>query len=97
MKDAVVIYPEGNPVAGGSFKFYRYSIAEIKRIFVKKEYRGRGLSKILMRELEAKAFGKGYSHPFRRIRSHYFNFPGMGRCRIEWGGWLRDWKFSGKY
>lgn len=58
--DVVIIYIEENPVACGSFKKYDTDIAEIKRVFVKKEFRGQGLSKILMRELEQKARNAGY-------------------------------------
>lgn len=58
--DAVLIYLEDRPVACGSFKRYNNSTAEIKRIFVREEYRGRGLSRILMEELEKKAAAEGY-------------------------------------
>ena len=58
--DAVLIYVDDIPVACGSFKRYNNRTAEIKRVFVRKEYRGRGLSKILMAELEKKALDKGY-------------------------------------
>lgn len=58
--DAVVIYIDGDAAAGGSYKHYADSVAEIKRVFVKKEYRGRGLSKVLMKELETKAGEAGY-------------------------------------
>ncbi len=58
--DVVLIYDEKTPVACGSFKFYGKGIAEIKRVFVRDEYRGRGLSKKLMGELEKKALKAGY-------------------------------------
>ena len=60
IKDAVIIYINDEPVASGSFKFYQNDIAEIKRIFVKKEFRRQGLSKIIMKELEEKAIAAGY-------------------------------------
>lgn len=60
IKDVVLLYIDGNPVASGSYKHYQDDIAEIKRIFVKKEFRGRGLSKTLMKELEQKACKNGY-------------------------------------
>ncbi len=58
--DAVIIYLEGTPVACGSFKRYNNSTAEIKRIFVLKEFRGRGLSRVLMKELESRAAEMGF-------------------------------------
>lgn len=59
--DVVVLYQDNEPVGSGSFKYYQDGIAEIKRIFVKKEHRGRGYSKILMGELEKKALEAGYA------------------------------------
>ena len=58
--DVVLIYDDETPVACGSFKFYEKGIAEIKRVFVRDDYRGRGLSKDLMGELEQKALRAGY-------------------------------------
>ncbi|MDC7222437.1 MAG: GNAT family N-acetyltransferase [Spirochaetales bacterium] len=61
IKDAVVIYLKGEPVAGGSFKIYREGIAEIKRVFVKGEHRRKGLASLLMGELEGKAREAGFT------------------------------------
>jgi GNAT superfamily N-acetyltransferase len=36
-------------------------VAEIKRVFVREEYRGRGISKQLMAHIEKKAAEKGYT------------------------------------
>ena len=56
----VLIYLDNVAVAGGGLKHYQDATAEIKRIFVRKDYRGRGLSKTLMKELEMQALEKGY-------------------------------------
>ncbi len=58
--DAVIIYIDQVPVACGAFKKHDEITAEIKRVFVKKEHRGQGLSKILMNQLEALAKDSGY-------------------------------------
>jgi putative acetyltransferase len=58
--DVIVAY-DGNNLAGcASFRHYDTGIAEVKRVFVKKEYRGRGISKQLMLLLEDRAREKGY-------------------------------------
>jgi putative acetyltransferase len=36
-------------------KRYDESVYEVKRVFVKKEYRGQGIAKLLMKRLETKA------------------------------------------
>jgi len=59
--DVVLAYDNNNPIGCASFKYYDRDIAEIKRVFVKKEYRGKGVSKHLMRLLEQRAKEKGYN------------------------------------
>jgi len=58
--DALIIYEEGRPVCCGAFKHYEEGVAEIKRVFVHGDCRARGLSKILMKELEQRAQSRGY-------------------------------------
>jgi GNAT superfamily N-acetyltransferase len=60
IRDAVVAYEDAEPVACGGFRQYEDGVAEIKRVFVKKEYRGRGISKRLMEMLERRALERGY-------------------------------------
>lgn len=59
--DVVLIYMDDIPVACASFKAIDEHTAEVKRVFVRKEYRGQGLSKKLMALLEEKAKSKGYT------------------------------------
>lgn len=48
-----VAYDESeNAVACGALKHFDDSTAEIKRMYVKPAYRGRGLSKLILRQLE---------------------------------------------
>lgn len=60
--DVILIYDENHSIACGSFKRYDAFTAEIKRVFVRKEYRGKGLSKLLMQALEEKAIEKEYKY-----------------------------------
>lgn len=50
------------PVGSASFKKYDDECAEVKRVFSKQEYRGRGISKKLMELLEDAARKKGYRY-----------------------------------
>src|SRR5690242_7670303 len=62
IKDVVVIYVDGLTVACGAFKEFESASVEIKRVFVKKENRRQGLSKLVMDKLEELAASKGYSY-----------------------------------
>lgn len=58
---AVVVYEDDEPVACGGYKPYDASAVEIKRVFVKKEFRGNSLSTRLMQSLELEALSNKYS------------------------------------
>jgi GNAT superfamily N-acetyltransferase len=58
--DVFLLYDQGIPAACASYKFYEEGVAEVKRVFVRKDYRGRGLSKLLMEQVEKKAKEQGY-------------------------------------
>lgn len=58
--DVVLFYDEDKPCACASFKHYEEGTAEMKRVFIRQEYRGSGLSKTLIQTLEALAREKGY-------------------------------------
>ncbi len=60
IRNAVVLYVDEEAAAGGAFKQYDNTTAELKRVFVRKEYRGRGLSKALLSEIEIMAMEDGY-------------------------------------
>ena len=61
IRNAVVVYVDGEPAAGGALKHFNDSTAELKRVFVRKEFRGRGYSKVLLKELEGIASDAGYT------------------------------------
>jgi len=48
----IVAYEDGEPVGCGAIKEFSEGVAEIKRMFVKPEYRGRGIAKSILSELE---------------------------------------------
>ena len=50
-----------NPIACGSFKEFSKDTVEIKRVFVKKPYRNKGLATFIMGELEKEAKNRDYS------------------------------------
>jgi GNAT superfamily N-acetyltransferase len=56
----VLIYQKEIPVACGAFKQFDATTIEIKRVFVRKEYRGQGFSKMLISTLEQLGREKGY-------------------------------------
>jgi hypothetical protein len=57
----IVIYENIIPVAIGCFKKYDEETVEIKRMFVKKDYRGRGISRLVLEELEGWAIESGFN------------------------------------
>jgi len=61
INDVVLIYDDEIAVGCASFKFYEEGIAEVKRVFVRKEYRGKGISEQLMSCLEKRAKSRGFS------------------------------------
>ncbi|MBL7700038.1 MAG: GNAT family N-acetyltransferase [Chitinophagaceae bacterium] len=52
LKNAVVLYMYGKPVACGAFKPFGKGAVEIKRMYVLPEYRGRNIAGQILRELE---------------------------------------------
>jgi putative acetyltransferase len=59
--DTVVLaYENGIPAGCGCFRYFEPETIEIKRMYVKPEYRGRGLSRLILAELEKWAVELGY-------------------------------------
>jgi len=50
----------GNPVACGAIRPLEEDVAELKRVFVRVDFRGRGYSKAIVNELERQARLRGY-------------------------------------
>lgn len=52
INNVIVIYKNKIPTACGAFKEYNNNSAEIKRIFVKREFRQQGLAKLIVSKLD---------------------------------------------
>ena len=52
IRHVVVAYEDSEAVGGGAIKEYAEGVAEIKRMFVRAERRGRGIAKSILSELE---------------------------------------------
>jgi hypothetical protein len=68
---AVVVYINNQPAASGCFKKYNTDTVEIKRMFVTKEHRGIGLSKIILKELENWAMEEGFKFALLETSIHF--------------------------
>lgn len=60
IKHAVVIYQNDVAIGCGAFKEYNSPTAEIKRMYVLEDYRGKGLAVEILAELEKWALETGY-------------------------------------
>ena len=60
LQTVLVGYVENTPIACGCFREFDESSVEIKRMYVKPEYRGKGYAKELLLLLESWAKEKGY-------------------------------------
>ncbi|MCZ4521654.1 GNAT family N-acetyltransferase [Rhodococcus ruber] len=56
----VMALDDGVPVAGGAYRQYDSTTAELKRIWTSKEHRGKGFGKLVVAELERSARDRGY-------------------------------------
>ena len=57
----LVIQENGESIAGGAFRKYDETTAELKRIWTSSAHRRRGLGRLVLAELEALALARGYS------------------------------------
>ena len=80
LKTVLVLYVNEKPTASGCIKKYNETTAEIKRMFVVKEQRGKGLSSMILKELENWAIELGFQYAiletsirFKAARSLYTN------------------------
>lgn len=58
--DVIIAYDNDIPIGCAGFKKYNNECAEVKRVFIKQEYRGKGISIKLMELLENTAKEQGY-------------------------------------
>ena len=72
IETALVAYEANEPVACGCFKSFSTDTVEIKRMFVRKDKRGKGISKRILAELEGWAKEKDYKYAVLET-SKYFD------------------------
>ncbi|WP_310605466.1 GNAT family N-acetyltransferase [Anaerosporobacter sp.] len=58
--DVILVYDDDLVVGCASFKRYDDTCAEVKRVFIRPEYRGKGISRQLMNRLEQQARDKNF-------------------------------------
>jgi putative acetyltransferase len=71
IKTALLIYINDEPAACGCFKQFDQETVEIKRMFVQKQYRGLGLSKKILQELEQWALEDHYREAILETSIHF--------------------------
>ena len=68
---AIIIYADDKPVACGCYKKLDDKTIEIKRMYVDKNYRGKGISKMLLYELEKWAIENGFEYAILETSIHF--------------------------
>ncbi|HEX5151372.1 MAG TPA: GNAT family N-acetyltransferase [Parafilimonas sp.] len=68
---AIVVYDKEKPIACGCYKEYSTSTIEIKRMFVEKAYRGNGIAKLVLHELENRAIENGFQYAILETSIHF--------------------------
>ena len=71
IQTAIIIYADEKPVAIGCFKEYNDDTVEIKRMYVNKNYRGKGISKMVLQELEKWAIEKDFHYAILETSIHF--------------------------
>src|SRR5690349_12952064 len=71
IQTAVLVDVDGEAVACGCFKSKDERTVEIKRMFVRKKFRGAGISKLILQELEKWAKELGYSFAVLETSIHF--------------------------
>jgi len=70
IKDVIISYIDEKPIGCVSVRFYDEDIYELKRMFIKAEYRGLGISKIMLAMIENKAKEKGVNKIILETGAH---------------------------
>lgn len=61
IRNAVVYYDEGNAIGCGAFREFDNKTVEIKRMFVRQNFRGKGIGAAILKELESWAAELNYA------------------------------------
>ena len=68
---AIIVYDKEKAVACGCYKEYNTTTVEIKRMFVEKNHRGNGISKLVLKELENWADENGFQYAVLETSTHF--------------------------
>jgi putative acetyltransferase len=91
IRNVVIAYVDEKAVGAGGFKAYKPKVAEIKRMFVLPDYRGKGIAFQILQELEKWAAESGFSESILETgnkqpeaialyhKSGYKNIPNYGQ------------------
>ena len=60
IRDVIIAYHQKELVGCASYKKYEQETAELKRVFVKRDYRGQGIARKMVEEIENRARVQGY-------------------------------------
>jgi len=94
LQTAVLAYFDGIPAGCGCFKEYDTSTVEIKRMFVPPEFRGKGISKQILNELETWAGESRYKTAILETGKPHYEaialYTKFGYLQIENYGQYRD-------
>jgi len=71
IQTAIIVYANEKPVSIGCFKKYTEDTVEIKRMYVDKSYRGKGISKTVLHELEKWAIENGFQYAILETSIHF--------------------------
>lgn len=71
IQTAIIIYNSERPAAIGCFKEYSDDTIEIKRMYVEKAFRGKGISKMVLDELEKWAIESGFECAILETSIHF--------------------------
>jgi len=71
LQTVVVLYINQKAVACGCFKKFNHDTVEVKRMFVEKQWRGKGLSKLVLHALEQWAIELGFKNAILETSIHF--------------------------
>jgi putative acetyltransferase len=71
IKTAVLVYVNEKAVASGCFKAFSTTAVEVKRMYVQKDQRGKGFSRVVLEALEQWAREEGYSEAVLETSIHF--------------------------
>lgn len=85
--DVMIVYDGDRPIACASFKGYDIRSAEIKRVWVAEDYRGRHISKEMMMLIEERAREHGFEQAILQTREACIEavslYKSLGYTKIE--------------